>query len=118
MATHRWQSIENLPALEALFERSHQETVLLFLHAPHCPIGLNAFYAMQRLDEAAAVIDVRYQRTLTQAIEDRTGVQHESPQVLVLRHGSAVWNASHFDITADTVARALAQARNRDQAAA
>jgi hypothetical protein len=37
-------------------------------------------------------------------------VMHESPQVIVLRNGQVVWNASHFRITADAVAEAVREA--------
>jgi bacillithiol system protein YtxJ len=36
-----------------------------------------------------------------------TGVRHETPQVIVLRDGKAVWNASHFDVKADDVLKAV-----------
>jgi len=29
----------------------------------------------------------------------RTGVRHESPQVLLIRDGLAVWHGSHWEIT-------------------
>jgi bacillithiol system protein YtxJ len=38
----------------------------------------------------------------------RTGVRHESPQVLLLRGGRAAWSASHAAVTAEAVERALA----------
>jgi bacillithiol system protein YtxJ len=37
----------------------------------------------------------------------RTGVEHESPQVIVLRGGEAVWNVSRAEITAEGVAAAV-----------
>ncbi len=50
-------------------------------------------------------------RTMTRssdAVTERTGVRHESPQVIVLRDGKAVWSASQFRIKADDVAHAIA----------
>jgi bacillithiol system protein YtxJ len=34
-------------------------------------------------------------------------VRHETPQVIVLRDGKAVWNASHFDVQATAVTKAV-----------
>jgi bacillithiol system protein YtxJ len=36
--------------------------------------------------------------------------RHESPQVIVLRQGRAIWSASHDAITAQAVATALQEA--------
>lgn len=108
-----FEAVKDIAALDAVFERSHQEAVVLFLHAPTCPIGRHAFREMDDLREPAALVNVERQRDLTRAIERRTGVQHESPQVIVLRNGEAVWDASHYDITASLVRHALEAAGRR-----
>ena len=46
-------------------------------------------------------------------IEKQIGRAHESPQVIVLRNGQVVWNASHFEITADAVAEAVREHERR-----
>jgi bacillithiol system protein YtxJ len=53
----------------------------------------------------AFTVDVRAQRPLSQLIAARSGVEHESPQVIIFRRGTPVWNASHQDITAAALAR-------------
>jgi bacillithiol system protein YtxJ len=40
---------------------------------------------------------------MTTCLEARTGVVHESPQVVVLSNGQAVWSASHYAIKAESV---------------
>lgn len=55
------------------------------------------------------MIVVQQSRSLSREVETRTGVRHESPQTIILRHGKAVWSASHYDITADGVERALSE---------
>src|SRR5215217_2510016 len=73
-------------ALDAAVARSHDAPVLLFLHDPHCPISRRAWGEMQRLAEGplanAFLVNVARQHALSDAIESRTGVRHESPQVL------------------------------------
>ncbi|MCX5736115.1 MAG: DUF2847 family protein [candidate division NC10 bacterium] len=51
----------------------------------------------------AFTVDVRTQRPLSQQIAARSGVQHESPQIIVLRRGVPIWSASHYDITTDAL---------------
>ncbi len=62
---------------------------------------------MGLLDAEVALIDVRRFHRLGQAVARRTGVRHESPQVIVLRDGAAVWDADHRAITAEAVAEAV-----------
>ena len=101
--------------LGVLLERSHDAPVLLFLHDDFCPISGHAYAEMQEMlrlpeagEKALALVDVRRDRAVSRAIAAQTGVRHESPQAIVLRHGRAVWDASHFDITAEAVAGAVA----------
>ena len=42
---------------------------------------------------------MREDRPLSLAIAERTGVAHQSPQVICLAGGKAVRHASHYDIT-------------------
>ena len=56
-------------------------------------------------DVHAYLVDVRAERPLSQDIAARTGVRHESPQVIILRRGAVVWSASHEDITAGAILR-------------
>jgi bacillithiol system protein YtxJ len=53
----------------------------------------------------AFLVDVRAQRSLSQQIAGRSGVEHQSPQVIAFQRGAVVWNASHDDITAEALAR-------------
>ncbi len=47
------------------------------------------------------------QHDLKRAVAERTGVAHESPQVIVVRDGRVAWSAAHFAITAGAVAQAV-----------
>ncbi len=112
MAETRFTPLTDVAGLDDLLTRSHDAPVVLFLHDFSCPISARAHREMQRLpDEARAAItlvDVGQAHAVKRAVEERTGVRHESPQVILLRGGAAVWDASHFAITAKEVSGALA----------
>jgi len=61
-------------------------------------------------DAPAYLVDVRAERPQSQLIAARAGVRHESPQIIILRRGSAVWSASHGAITAGAIQRNFAMA--------
>ena len=99
--------VTDLDALEQLFARSQTAPVILFQHDPYCGISRGAYRELAQLPGEIPLIDVAHARALSQAIALRTGIRHESPQVLVLYHGEAVWSASHGATTATAVMAAV-----------
>jgi len=99
-------------ATQAL-ESSHAHTVVVYKHSPICELSalaldeMNAFLHEAPSDLDVRIVDVLSARPASQWIEARTGVRHESPQVLVLKDGIPVWNASHRRITAVALQEAL-----------
>ena len=67
-------------------------------------------FLRQQPNLTAFTVDVRAQRPLSQQIAARSGVEHESPQVIIFRRGTPIWNASHQDITAAVLARQVSAA--------
>ncbi|MFL6229705.1 MAG: bacillithiol system redox-active protein YtxJ [Pyrinomonadaceae bacterium] len=105
--------VEDAAALDQLFTRSMDAPVVLFKHSMTCPISARAYRQMSKLDHGAvgnvALVVVQHARAVSDEVARRTGVRHESPQVFILRGGKAVWHASHFDITSDSVERAVVE---------
>jgi len=100
--------VADAAALDALWERSGAGPVVLFKHDPFCSISLVAYREVANVDRDVAVVDVARAKALAKDVATRTGVRHESPQVIVLRDGAAAWEASHWEITAGAIADALA----------
>ena len=107
----RFVPMANVAALDPLFLTSRAMPAALFLHDPGCPISRAAYRQMARLGDEIPLVDVRRAHGISRAVEERTGVRHVSPQVIVLRQGRAVWSASHYAITTQAVADALRQAQ-------
>jgi bacillithiol system protein YtxJ len=105
----RFVPVDDDAALDALIERSKQQPVLLFNYDPYCGVNAAARREVIGLDAEIAVVDVDEHHDLGQLVARRTGVRHESPQLILLRDGKAVWAASHFNITAGAVRAALGQ---------
>jgi bacillithiol system protein YtxJ len=103
----RFIPVANVAALDPLLARSHGGPVARFLHDTGCPISRAAYRRMARLGGEIPLVDVSRAHALSHAVEQRIGVRHESPQVIVSRQGQAVWSASHYAITTRAVADAL-----------
>ena len=111
--------ITDTKSYEDLITRSKERPVVIFKHSLTCSISAAAYDQMERFDGEVALIEVQQAQELSKEIENRLGVAHESPQVIVLRNGQVVWDASHFSITADAVAAAVrkAEANGQEQSA-
>ena len=102
--------ITDAGSFEEMVGRSQERPVVIFKHSLTCPISAGAYDQMTDFEGEVALIEVQRARELSTEIENRLGVAHESPQVMVLRNGQVVWNASHFKITADAVTEAVREA--------
>ena len=102
-----FKPVRDVAALDTLLAQSAAAPVVLFNHDRSCPLSVHAARALGQLAGPIAVIDVTRQHDLKRAVAERTGVPHESPQVIVVRDGRVVWSASHFAITAGAVAQAV-----------
>ena len=103
--------ITDKKSFEDLANRSKQSPVVIFKHSLTCPISAAAYEQMAEVNGEVALIEVQRARELSTEIENRLGVAHESPQVIVLRNGQVVWSASHFRITSDAVDSAVREAK-------
>ena len=110
--------ITETAALADLVQRSQQQPVVIFKHSLTCPISASALRQMKDYEGEIALVEVQLARELSSEIENRLGVRHESPQVIVLRNGQVVWDGSHFKVTADAVADAVGRAQMEKQGSA
>ena len=102
--------VNDTESLKALTERSNERPVVIFKHSLTCPISSAAYQEMSRYEGEVSLVEVQVSRQLSSEIENNLGVPHESPQVIVLSKGEAAWDASHFKITAESVAEAVGKA--------
>ncbi len=99
--------VKDKESFEALTKRSGEQPIVIFKHSLTCPISSAAYEQMTRYDGEVALIEVQVARQLSNEVENRLGVPHESPQVIVVSQGRVAWDASHFKITAEAVAEAV-----------
>ena len=108
--------LQRIDQLDGLLAESADRPVLLFKHSYSCGTSAEALdELLAHLSEMSgaaaryAMVTVQTHRDVSNAVAQRLGVRHETPQALLVRDGRVVWSASHFRVTADAVARAIAQ---------
>ena len=98
---------------EQLLENSHEKPVFLLKHSTACGVSAVARREFSRFaedNEAAEFwqVLVRENRPLSLLIANQTGIDHQSPQVILFERGRPVWNDSHLAITVDNLKNRLA----------
>lgn len=101
--------IHDRAALETALD---SELYLLFKHSLACPVSRWAFdeyeaFVKEHPEVATGWIDVRGRPDWSQWVAEKTGVVHQSPQVLLIRHGKVIWDASHHAIKREAMHAAL-----------
>lgn len=95
--------LDSTESLDELFQKSHETPVLVFKHSVTCPISAEVYREVSAVEADVNLIVVQSARSISNAIAERTGIRHESPQAIILKDGMPVYHASHFDVTADDV---------------
>lgn len=100
-----WNALTDIQQLDEIIEESSENPILIFKHSTRCSISrfaLKQFENEFNLGESIKpyFLDLLMHRTISNEIADRFGVQHQSPQVIVIKNGKAIYNASHQDIEA------------------
>jgi|SRR5436190_12162210 len=100
--------------LEEILERSQHEPVLLFKHSTQCSrsaVVIEAFEAFEQDNPTVpcGLILVIEDRVVSDEVEERFGIRHESPQAILIINKKPAWYASHWKITKDSIEAALAE---------
>jgi bacillithiol system protein YtxJ len=105
--------LNDVQSLDAAIAESSERPVLLFKHSRYCGVSCEALDELQSHIEGASggvaykMITVQTHRPLSDAVAQRLGLRHETPQAILLRDGKVIWNASHFRITATHLDQSL-----------
>ena len=100
-------SVDSIDTLDALFEESHKRPVVLFKHSNTCGISSHVIEQIGDLNADVHVIVVQRDRPVSNAVAERTGYRHQSPQAFVIKDGKAVYHATHYGISAEDIEAGL-----------
>jgi len=104
---NKFFKIDNKATLDKLITDSKSKPVVIFKHSTACGVSSAAYREMEKLDDQVNLLEVQSARDVSRELAAITGIRHETPQVIVIKDGKAVWNASHFDVKAGAVRKAL-----------
>jgi bacillithiol system protein YtxJ len=100
-----WIPLTSIDQLDEIISVSDQKPSVIFKHSTRCSISRMALkrfeseYDVER-DVATYFLDLLEHRDISNEIVDRFGVLHQSPQLILIKEGQAVYDASHEAIDA------------------
>lgn len=102
-----WIELIDESQLESIKIQSADKPQVIFKHSTRCSISS---MAKSRLDRSVApagidfyYLDLIRYRNLSNKIADDFHVHHESPQVILIRHGECIYDESHNAIVMDEI---------------
>lgn len=104
------REVRSVAELRELIDLSDERLVAILKHSTRCPVSRWAHAAFlgfaatagERGLECAVLLVVEH-RDVSRALADATGVEHQSPQVILLKERRAVWHASHGDVSEEAL---------------
>lgn len=100
-----WRQLTDLGQLNEIVTESTEKPVVIFKHSTRCHVSrtmLKQFENEFNLHEKITpyFLDLLEHRNVSNEIASRFGVEHQSPQLIVIKDGTAVFNDSHGSIDA------------------
>ncbi|MDP2386435.1 MAG: bacillithiol system redox-active protein YtxJ [Bacteroidota bacterium] len=108
-ASLNWKPLQSVLELDTLSKNSHQKPVLIFKHSTRCSISrmvLKQFendYTIDPTKMDSYFVDLLNFRSVSNEIANKFLVEHQSPQILLIKNGKCIYYASHSDIDAEAV---------------
>jgi bacillithiol system protein YtxJ len=105
-----WRQLTDLGQLNEIVDLSNEKVVLIFKHSTRCSISrfaLKQFENEFNLEDKITpyFIDLLNHRDVSNEIANRFDVFHQSPQILLIKNGKAIFSTSHDDIDAKFLER-------------
>jgi bacillithiol system protein YtxJ len=109
-----WIMLNELNQLTTLRDQSNNKAILIFKHSTRCSISRTALDRLERSwkpEEMTHItpyfLDLISHREISNQVAGQFGIEHESPQVLIIKNGEVVYDRSHFDIDYTSLRKAI-----------
>ena len=104
-----WNELTELKQLNEIATESNEMPVLIFKHSTRCAISRMALKQFEQEYDIDAdtvkpyFLDLLEHRDISNEIANRFNVVHQSPQLILIKEGNAMYTTSHSDISAEEV---------------
>lgn len=105
-----WTELTDLGQLNEIIAVSNEKPVAIFKHSTRCSVSRMALKQFENEFNSADKVtpyflDLIEYRAISNEIANRFGVTHQSPQLILIKEGKAIYNVSHSDIDAEELGK-------------
>lgn len=101
-----WKQLNTESQLEEIKQSSSDKPALIFKHSTRCSISAMALNRLEREWKAENseritpfYLDLISYRNISNKIAGDFGIEHESPQILLISNGKCIYSESHYGIS-------------------
>lgn len=102
-----WISLTTSQQVDEIKQKSYQRPQIIFKHSTHCSISSMVLNRLNRSDIPDNIdfycLDLIAHKDISLKIANDFQVQHQSPQILIIKEGNAVYDESHMAISMDEI---------------
>ena len=107
-----WEKLTTEDQIQQIIDRSRQpgiNGVVIFKHSTRCSISSMALSRMERgwkFDKEQLplfFLDLLAFRPLSSKVSEVFDIRHESPQILLIKDGRCIYNASHSEVSPQNI---------------
>jgi bacillithiol system protein YtxJ len=105
-----WNELTDLGQLNDISDASNEKPVAIFKHSTRCSVSRMALKQFENEFNSSDKVtpyflDLIAHRDISNEIANRFGVTHQSPQLILIKEGKAIYNVSHSDIDAEELGK-------------
>jgi bacillithiol system protein YtxJ len=107
-----WTELTDILQLQEVEAISYEKPVVIFKHSTRCSISRMALKQFEREYALENIVDPYFldliaHRDISNEIANKFNVHHESPQLILIKNGKAVYDVSHSDIDAASLKKKI-----------
>jgi len=107
-----WKNLDNIDELNVIIKDSYSKPQLIFKHSTRCIISKMALRNFERDFDFEGKAETYYLdliafRNVSDKVSDIFNIVHESPQIILIKDGKAVYDESHEGISAAEIQKVL-----------
>ena len=113
MVSNGFLEIDDVESLDRFISEMGESPAIVFKHSNTCGISARVYREMSQLTRPVGIVIVQHARDVSDEIERRFGIQHETPQALIIQGDKVLWTGSHYAVKAQAIEEVLGSASSK-----
>jgi bacillithiol system protein YtxJ len=109
----RWIPLTENQQLDDIIAESHHKPIAIYKHSTRCSVslmvkkGLESEWRLTGEQMPVYYLDLLTYRPISNRIAEVFAIEHESPQLIIIRDGKPIYSASQSEIIYDDIVESI-----------